>query len=43
MGWLSKWFGGGRPANLQIEPDSIWLTEAAKYRGIARDLESTGG
>lgn len=45
MGWLTNLFGEKGPANVELLPDSIWMTKQAKYAGIAKQLEdlSTSG
>ncbi len=40
MGWLSNLFGEKpqRPSNVDIAPDAVWLTAAAKWKGVRQDL-----
>jgi hypothetical protein len=38
MGFLSFLFGEKSPSNVDQGPDMIWLTTAAKYQGVRREL-----
>ena len=35
MGFFSSLFGSKKPTNIEVVPDRIWLTTAAKYSGLA--------
>lgn len=38
MGLFSRLFGSGTPTKVELLPDRIWLTEEAKWNGIASEV-----
>ncbi|QDT48068.1 preprotein translocase subunit SecA [Symmachiella dynata] len=42
MGLWDMLFGGGYPASVDVSGDHIWMSHAAKFHGIGRQLTETG-